>query len=283
MKIKNLLAVVGVGFTILSSSLIVIAVVVVQDNRELRTELRAVRADLNEARAEAGQVREEAAVATAELASKHDQVEGLEEELATAKAANLKASSAAERSPAPRAYRVRTYLGSRYIGMAWMVPSPLPKDAESGQVAYEPVLVLDESVKSNFELRTTNVVEREVSRATTVNYNYAYPYYYPVFVSSGGHRPPNCDTNPVPAQPKLPTPSPRLPPGIFNPVNSKPFLPGKPFLPREKPFLPSDNRVTESSRVQAGLGPSAGNLRPQMVGGVDSQRRTTQPWSRPGS
>jgi hypothetical protein len=281
MKTKNLLAAVGVGFTILTSSLVLIAVVVVQDNRELRKELRVLRADLQAARTDVVQLRRETTDAAAQLAAKHDELGDLEEELARSNAANHKASGNAYGSTGPRAYRVRTYLGSRYVGMAWMVPSPLPKDAESGPVAYEPVLVLDESVKGNLEVRTTNIVEREGSRATTVNYNYAYPYYYPVVVWNGDNRPPNCDTNQVPVQP---TPPPRLPPGIFNPVNSKPFLPGKPFLPREVPVRPSGNQVrTEPVRVQASLGPNAGNLRPQMAGTVDPQRKATQPMSRPGS
>lgn len=280
MKTRNLLTTAAVCLTILTSSLVLIAVVVVQDNRELRQELRALRTDLQEARTDVGQSRQETDDATAKLAAKRDELEVMEEEFATS-TANAKAADTAAASAALRAYRVRTYLGGRYIGMAWMVPSPLPKDAESGKVAYEPVLVLDESMKSNFELRTTNVVEREVSRATTVNYNYAYPYYYPVAVWSGGNWPPNCNTNQAPAQP---APPPRQAPGIFNPVNSKPFLPGKPFLPRDKPFRPSNNQVrTESVGVQASLSPNAGNLRPQVALAVGPQRNATRPMSRPGS
>jgi len=282
MKTNNLLTTAGVCLTIFTSSLVLIAVVVVQDNRELRKELRALRTDLQESRTAVGQLRQETDDATAQLVAKRDELEELEEELARSRPAHPKSAETAAASTAPRAFRVRTYLGGRFIGMAWMVPSPLPKDAESGQVSYEPVLVLDESLKSNLESRPTNVVDREVSRATTVNYNYAYPYYYPVFVGNGGNRPPNCQTNQIPAQPTLPAP-PRSPPGIFNPVNSKPFLPGKPFLPPEKPFRPSSNQVrTESVGVHASLRPNASDVRPQVTLAVDPQRRT-QPLSRPGS
>lgn len=276
MKTKSLLATIGVCLTILTSTLVLIAVVVVQDNRELRRELRTLRADLHRASTEVGQWRAETADATTQLAAKHDELEQLEEAVASSKAASSKASDDVAASTAPRACRVRAYLGSQYLGMAWMVPSALPKDAESGRVLYEPVLVLDESLNSKFASHRTDVVEREVSRATTVNYNYAYPYYYPVIVGNAGNRPPGCDTNQAPVQPK---PRPQLPPGIFNPANSKPFLPGKPFLPNEKPFQPGVNQVrTEPVRVQASLAPAAGNLRPLIISAVASRQIVAQPW-----
>ena len=276
MKTKSLLATIGVCLTILTSTLVLIAVVVVQDNRELRRELRTLRADLHQASTEAGQLRAETADATTQLAAKHDELEELEQSVAKSKTAISRESEEVAASTAPRASRVRAYLGSQYLGMAWMVPSPLPKEAESGRVLYEPVLVLDESLKSTFAANRTDVVEREVSRATTVNYNYPYPYYYPVIIGNAGNHPPDCNTNQSPVQPK---PRPQLPPGIFNPVNSKPFLPGKPFLPSGKSFQPEVNQVrTEPVRVQASLGPAAANLRPPIISAVDARQKVTQPW-----
>jgi hypothetical protein len=276
MKTKSLLATIGACLTILTSTLVLIAIVVVQDNRELRRELRTLRADLHQASTEVGQLRAETTDATTQLAAKHNELEELEQSVAKSKAVISKGSEEVVTTPAPRASRVRAYLGSQYLGMAWMVPSPLPKDAESGRVLYEPVLIIDESLRSTFAANRTDVVEREVSRATTVNYNYPYPYYYPVIIGNAGNHPPGCDTNQAPVQPK---PRPQLPPGIFNPVNSKPFLPGKPFLPSEKPFQPGANQLrTEPVRIQANLGPATANLRPPTINAVDSRQKVTQPW-----
>jgi len=157
MKTKSLLATIGVCLTILTSTLVLIAVVVVQDNRELRRELRTLRADLHQASTEAGQLRAETADATTQLAAKHDELEELEQSVAKSKTAISRESEEVAASTAPRASRVRAYLGSQYLGMAWMVPSPLPKEAESGRVLYEPVLVLDESLKSTFAANRTDV------------------------------------------------------------------------------------------------------------------------------
>ena len=280
MKTKSLLATIGVCLTILSSASVLITVVVVLDNRELRREIRTLHTDLHQARVDASQLREETTDATERLAAKQSDLLELEKELTRPKASDAKASDAAAASTAPRAQRVRTYLGNQYIGMSWLVPSAVSKEPESGQISYEPVLVLDESLRRNLAVDKTNAVEREVSHETTVNYNYAYPYYYPVFLWAGINRPPNCDTNRIAVQPK---PQPQLPSGIFNPVNAKPFLPTKPFLPKEKPLLPAFNQVrTEPIRVQANLAPNVGALYPRVMGAADPQRKATQPWLPPG-
>lgn len=271
MKTKSLMATLGVCLTIVTSTLVLIAVVVVRDNRELRRELRTLCTDMNRASIEAVQLRAESADAMTQLAAKHDELEELEESVAKSNATAPKESDDAVASTAPRTWRVRAYLGGQYLGMAWMVPTALPKDAESGRVLYEPVLVLDESLKGKFAANSADRVEREVSRATTVNYNYAYPYYYPVLIGKPGNHPPGCETN----QPPVPSkPQPQLPPGIFNPVNSKPFVPGKPFLPKEKPFQPRVNQArTERVQVQGRVTYAGGNLRPTTISAVDSRQK----------
>ena len=244
MKTKSLLALIGVSVIILSSALVLIAAVVVLDNRELRREVRTLRMDLQQARADVSQLHAEATDAAAQMAAKHDRLQQLEEEVARPKAADVKAPDEAGAAAAPRAYRVRTYLGKQYLGMGWLVPSVLPKNGESGKVAYEPVLVLDESLKRNFVVHQTNVVEREGSRETTINYNYPYPsaYWYPAVFFPGTNKLAKCNTN---LPPRL---APRAPqPGVLSP---KPFLNTKLFLPNAKPFLPP-----EPVKIQAGPRP----------------------------
>ena len=279
MKIKSLLVTIGLCLTILSSAMALITIAAVLDNHGLRRELRTVRTDLDRARIEVSQVRRDTTEASERLAAKQNELQELEKEFSRLKVA--KASDEASASAAPRAYRLRAYLGNQYLGMAWMVPSVRPKAAESGQWAYEPVVVLDESLKRNFVVHKTNLVEREVSRETTVNYNYAYPYYFPVFIWKGSTNPsPNCDTNWIPVQPKPPS---QVSTAILNPPSSKPPLATRAFVPKERQFLPAANQVrTEPIRVQANLAPGVGNPQPQSIVTADRQRRTTQPWSPSG-
>jgi hypothetical protein len=281
MKTRTLFTVLGFGLTLLSSALVLVVMVSLQDNRELRRELGAVRAELQGARTEVGQLRDETSDATERLAAKESRLETLENELAKAKAADAGPTGEAGATPAvPRAHKVRAYVGTQYLGLAWLVPSPRPRAPETGQVSYEPIIVLDESLKRNLVVHQTNVVERAVPWETTINYNYPYPYwYYPVFVWHGTNPPTRCDTNRPPGT----TPGPPQP-GIQQPAKSKPLLSTRGFVPRAKLLLPPVTPARPAPiKLQANLIPNARALRPQVVGSPDSRRNVNQPRVPPGS
>jgi len=145
------------------------------DNRRLLAEIQALRADSQRAAEEIKQLENQKADLAAELASKRDQLQDAQTEPAEAKETNIRTNEVVVSPSTPRPVRVRTFLGNRYVGMSWLAPSGISKNPKTGAVTYEPVLVLDETVKQSLVVYETNVVEREVARSTTVNYNYPWP------------------------------------------------------------------------------------------------------------
>src|SRR2546428_8748143 len=88
MKTNSVLATIGVCLTILSSASVLITVVVVLDNRELRREIRTLHTDLHQARVDVSRLREETTDAAERLAAKQSDLLELEKELTRSKAAD---------------------------------------------------------------------------------------------------------------------------------------------------------------------------------------------------
>jgi hypothetical protein len=225
MKLRNLTLLLAAGLGTVTVASTVVTVATLLDNRQLRREVREARLEGNRAAAEARRQEEQ----DREVAARDEQLRNRETELAELQ------SRATNNAPAPaaaaRPVRVRTYLGQRYLGLAWIVPGQAAKDPATGQMAYEPVVLMDESIREAVGVSKTNVVEREVVRPTTVNYNYSYPYqiWWPVVWAPA--------TKPKGGSPPR---SPRIPPpGTRAPQDGEPFLSTKFYQPPEKPFLPS--------------------------------------------
>lgn len=118
------------------------------------------------------------------------------------------APSAAVKPPLPQPFQARAYVGKDYLGLAWVVPSNIKENPESGELQFEPVIWIDE--KSRKAFTQTNVVEREVVRNNSYTQVYQQPYWnsYPLWVRPGRPeqptRPPS--TLPNPGRPRLPSP-----------------------------------------------------------------------------
>ncbi len=235
----------GVGVAAVAATL----VGVFEENRNLRREIRIAQADAQRVADELQGLEAEKGDLTAELSDKRDELQKAQSELADVKETQSRTKEVAASSATPRPIKVRTYLGNQYLGMSWLIPSGVSRDAKSGAVTYEPVLVLDDSIKQNLVTYKTNVIEREV--ATTVNYSYPWTYYYPVPVLIGGHhRATNCNVSPMPGT---------LPPKSRQPQDSQLFLNSRFQPPTDKPFLPAlpltqsvppQNRLVLSGGVQ---------------------------------
>ena len=114
-------------------------------------------------------------------------------------------------------------------------------------------------------------VEREVSRSTTVNYNYPWLYYYPVVFVARTNRA-SCD---VGQSPKTPPPKSVQPQNPVPPMSTAIQRPtDKPFLPAviRAQSLPSQNRPTWS-----------GGFQPLAGGVIEPAKRSPAVWVPPGS
>ena len=177
---KVLLVSLGIGLGILLSSLMAILVFEFKVNRDLRAENRKLLTEAQQASAKMEALAAEKTEATEKLSAKEKEADALQNKPVNAEAANdAKASSTS-----PRAQQVKAYLGREYLGMAWLVPTKISKDPETGVVTSEPVVVMSESLKKTFTEVRTSVVDREVPVNSSVNYNYypnpnyGYPYYW---------------------------------------------------------------------------------------------------------
>jgi outer membrane murein-binding lipoprotein Lpp len=227
------------------------AAVLVMENRELRSDLRSLRAELDQVRAEGRQWTEAREAASADLATARERVEELSKEVALLKEEGEKQSEAVTVRLPLQSHRVRAYLGNQQVGMGWLVPHQFRTNAVDGQVGYEPVIVLDESVREKVGVTQTNVVERDVSRATTVNYNYqpAYASSWPIYrVRPGG-------PGKGPAQPPASTP-PEPPPAV-----QSPFLSTQIWHPQNPPGRPGGDWISSGTRSGRGLTPPANPAR----------------------
>src|SRR5437879_1378999 len=201
MKTTNLLWTVCILLTVGFAAVAATLRGIYEDNRRLLTEIQTLRADLQRAAEEIKQLENLRADLAAELASKRDQLQDAQTEPAEARETNIRTNEVVVSPSTPRPVRVRTFLGNRYVGMSWLAPSGISKDPKTGAVTYEPVLVLDETVKQSLVVYETNVVEREVARSTTVNYNYPWPGYYQVVFAAGTKKPPHHIPSNLPGRP----------------------------------------------------------------------------------
>jgi len=107
-------------------------------------------------------------------------------------------------------YQAEAFLGQRPLGLVWIVPRNLRMDTNSQRFVYEPVVCLDERLRSQFLLHHTNIVEREVDRPVYVNNSYyPAPYYVYPFSYAGSHS----------NRPSTRPPTTAPPPPTFNPGN----------------------------------------------------------------
>ena len=215
MRIRTVILGSSVGAMVMALALSVFAVVLLVENREWRSSVGVLRAELDQARGEVRASSEERETANAELAAQRERVEGLSAALVLLEGAAKEAREGVTVRMPVQSHRVRAYLGNQQVGMAWLVPNRLRTNAVDGQVSYEPVIVLGESVREQVGLTRTNVVEREVSLATTVNYHVPQVYgsgWSVHWVKPGGSRPGTGPSPPVGAQPGSPpsVPSPYL-------------------------------------------------------------------------
>ena len=182
---KALLLSIGIGLGILLSSLTAILIFEFKVNRDLRAENQGLRVGAQQASAKMEALTAEKTEASEKLSAKEKEVDALKNKPANAEAANDAKTSAAS----PRAQQVKAYLGREYLGMAWLVPTKISKDPETGVITSEPVVVMSESLKKTFTEIRTSVVDHEVPVNSSVNYNYypnpTYPYPYQWFYGFG--------------------------------------------------------------------------------------------------
>ena len=272
MKTTNLLWTVCILLTVGFAAVAATLRGIYDDNRRLLAEIQALRADSQRAAEEIKQLENQKADLAAELASKRDQLQDAQTEPLEAKETNIRTNEVVVSPSTPRPVRVRTFLGNRYVGMSWLAPSGISKDPKTGAVTYEPVVVLDETVKQSLVVYKTNVVEREVARSTTVNYNYPWPGYYPVFFAAGTNRATHRNPRQIPGTPppiQLPPQNPKpLPNAVFRTLAHEAFLPAV----NQTLSPPSQNRSTWSGAFQ-----------PQNSPLIDFGRKLPAVWVPPGS
>jgi len=268
MKTTNLLWTICISLGVAVAAVAATLVGVFEENRNLRQEIRIAQADAQRVADELQGLEAEKGDLTAELSDKRDELQKAQSELADAKETQSRTNEVAASSATPRPVKVRTYLGNQYLGMSWLIPSGVSRNPKSGAVTYEPVLVLDESLKQNLVTYKTNVIEREV--AATVNYNYPWTYYYPVPVLIGGHRATNCNVRPMPGT---------LPPKSRQPQDPQLFLNTRFQPPTDKPFLPllpQTQSVPPQNRLIL-----SGALQPRTAGVTDPGNRPLAVWVPP--
>jgi hypothetical protein len=130
----------------------------------------------------------------------------------------------------PRPVQARTYLGDKFVGMSWVMPMNVRRDAKTGRIWYDQSVRLPEDARGTLTAYVTNVVEREAPAQSTqyVERNYYVdrsPYYYWWPVATVPPRPPRpnpptpqpIDPLPPILPPSRPVPPPSKPPGIYVP------------------------------------------------------------------
>src|ERR1041385_5305742 len=175
MKTTNLMWILCLSLSVTLAAVTVTTLGILDENRNLRKAIQTARTDLDRVGNEVKGLEEEKGNLTAELANQRDELDKAGNELADARETNSKTNEVAK----PRPVKVRTFSGNQYLGQSWLGPTGVKEDPAPGLTTYEPVVFLDDSVKQGLVAYRTNVVEREVPQATTVNYNYPWVYYYP--------------------------------------------------------------------------------------------------------
>jgi hypothetical protein len=265
MKTRNLLAAAFICGGVISVLLALFVVVMFLENRALRAELQGLREEAYQATAEAGRLRTESAQASEERVSLRARLTQLEREAAQAPAEATNPPALVMTGASPRALRIRTYLGSQPVGSSWLVPTPTRTNSATGQTTYEPVVVLDESARGSLVAYKTNVVERDVYRATTVNHHYpwGYPYNYgwwPAVWVAGTNQNRVCPPQPSPHPPPVTKPMPEEP-GVFFPRTVwKPsdnlFMPSLPKPPPTPLLVRAGSGGVRGTPPQSRMGPT---------------------------
>lgn len=96
---------------------------------------------------------------------------------------NLKLSTATNQPAikAPKDFQVKAFLGETYLGLGKVYSENARRDAQTGLVAFDPVLRFPKSMKHFFTEIRTNIVEREIETTKTVVQAvpaYVYPNYF---------------------------------------------------------------------------------------------------------
>jgi hypothetical protein len=223
MKVQTLILGSTVGATCMVLAAAGLTLTRFLEDRERQSDRQLPSSEANQAQSDALEWTEEQEAAKAELRARVEELSA--EVLALKEAAQESAEAKSIRLPV-QSHRVRVFLGNQEVGMGWFVPHNIRTNVANGQVGYEPVIVLDEGVREQVGVTRTNVVEREVSRPTTVNYNYqqAYASSWPVYWSRVGQKP--GKQPPAAIQPQQPpaVQSPFLSTQIWHPQNP----PGRP-------------------------------------------------------
>lgn len=144
----------------------------------------------------------------AQLASQEQQAKAALQEVTSRPATQIATTNSSTNKPAkPQAFQAKAYVGKDYLGTAWVVPSNVHQDPESGEYRFEPIIWLNEQSRKAFT--QTNVVEREVVRNSSYTQVYQQPYWYgyPVWVRPQSNHHDDSGHN----RPPVPLPSPNRP------------------------------------------------------------------------
>ena len=143
MKTRDLMATMWVGLVIVAVTLGLVTAGVFLDNRDLRREGRDLRVELDARSTEATDLKTERSLIEQELRAQRERVEAMSVQLA-----ELKLGAAAKEPAVPQqAYRIRAFLDNQWVSQGWLVPGRATTNA-SGQLVYEPVVVLDPSART---------------------------------------------------------------------------------------------------------------------------------------
>lgn len=213
---KNTLSILAGGSAIVSVSLAVMLFGgfrlhrnVQSVNEKLQGELRAAQDGLDVLRAENRTISED-------LARIRSSFEESQARLLEANASM--AAAVSNLPPVIPSYRANTFIGQTFLGQAWVIPHNVRMDTNTQRYIYDPVVLLDESLRNSLVVHHTNVVEYPVETQTSYNYNNTYyptPIYY---FGNPGYRP-KPDPLPPTLQPPAQLPYPAPP--AFNPGSGK--------------------------------------------------------------
>jgi len=176
MKIRDLTILLTTFFGTIAGLSTIVTVVVLLDNRGLRQETRDLRQHWDTVAGESRQLKLERIETESAFSAQGERLKQVEAELAAIRSSLL--TNAPPAPQAARAHRAAVFLGQQYLGQGWVAPGQTATDPNTGQARYEPVVVLDPSIRAGIAAGKTNVIEREAAIPTTVNYNYPYPYSY---------------------------------------------------------------------------------------------------------
>ena len=175
MKIRDLTILLATSFGTIAAASMIVTVVLVFDNRGLRQEMRDLRRSWDTAAGESQRLKLERSETENAFTAQGERLKQIEAELVAVRSSVL--TNAASAPQPARAHRAAVYLGQQYLGQGWVAPGQAATDPNTGQVRHAPIVLLDPAVRAGIAAGKTNVVEREVASATTVNHNYPYPYY----------------------------------------------------------------------------------------------------------